>query len=206
MLGGAGERLNKYIENRVIHKLINHIKSIPPVASYHFNSDKNFLSTINVLAKLDSGATKHFLTKNDGNKLEIIKNLQSAQNVLLPDNLIVQLTKDGILPLNNSLRETTCEALIFPNITNSSLIFVGQLCDDKCLVLFTKNNFFVMKQNKIIHHGYHNKLDGLWNFNIPLKHTNQSSLQMNYTIIRDKTQQDLARYFHVCLFSPSIST
>ena len=29
---------------------------------------------------------------------------------------------------------------------------------------------------------------------------------MNYTIIRDKTKQDLARYFHACLFSPSIST
>ena len=29
---------------------------------------------------------------------------------------------------------------------------------------------------------------------------------MNYTIIRDKTQQDLAQYFHACLFPPSIST
>ena len=122
---------------------------------------------------------------------------------------IIQLfnrIKVGILPLSNTLREKTCEVLIFPNITNASLISVSQLCDDNCLVLFIQDKLFVIKQNKVIHHGYHNKIDGLWDLNIPLHPTNKITLNMNCTIIRDKTQQDLARYFHAYLFSPSIST
>ena len=139
-------------------------------------------------------------------KLKFIKQLKSTQNAILPNNTIVQSNKVGILPLNNTLREKTHKALIFPNITNASLISVGQLCDAKCVVLFTKDKFFIIKQNKIIHHGNCNKIDVLWDFNIPLQPTNKISLKMNYTIIHNKTQQDLARYFHACLFSPSTST
>ena len=64
----------------------------------------------------------------------------------------------------------------------------------------------IIIENKIIHEGPRNKIDGLCDFNIPILPYNNTALKLNYTIIRDKIQQDLAQYFHACLFSPSIST
>ena len=52
--------------NKLIYKLINNMASIQPVASFHLNAVKNFDPESNLMAKLDSGATKHFLTEKDG--------------------------------------------------------------------------------------------------------------------------------------------
>ena len=65
-MGGAGEQQNKYIMNKLIYKLINNMASILPVASFHFNVNKNFVHESNFVAKLDSGVTKHFLTEKNG--------------------------------------------------------------------------------------------------------------------------------------------
>ena len=108
-----------------MNKLNTNIASIPPVVSLHRNTNQNFVPLTTVVAKLDPGATKHFLTEQDGNKLKKSKQLTSAQNAILPNNTIVKSTKVSILPLNKSLNEKACEALFFPNITNASLISVG---------------------------------------------------------------------------------
>ena len=94
---------------------------------------------------MDLDTIKHFLSEHDGNELQLIKQLKSAQNAVLPNNTIVQSTRARILPLNKSLQRKTCEALIFHNITNASLISVGNLCDDRYLILFAKEKFFVIK-------------------------------------------------------------
>ena len=52
-----------------MNKLSTNIVSISPVTSFHRNINKNFALSIKVVAKLDSSATKHFLTKQDRKKL-----------------------------------------------------------------------------------------------------------------------------------------
>ena len=49
-----------------------------------------------------------------------------------------------------------------------------------------------------------NKHDGLWDFNQPGLATQRKN--MNYIFSKNKSQSDLARYYHATLFSPSIST
>ena len=89
MLGGAGKRQNKYKIHKLMNKISTNIASMPPVASFHRNSNQNFVPSTTVVAKLDSGATKHFLTEQDGNKLQKSKQLTSPQNAVLPNNTIV---------------------------------------------------------------------------------------------------------------------
>ena len=72
---------------------------------------------------------------------------------------------------------------IFPALTNSSLISIGQLYDDECTVVMNKANIKIIKDNKIILQGSRNKLDGL--YDIPIKRQ---------------------KYYHACLSSPTTRT
>ena len=178
MRGGAGDIQDTNMKYKLIKNLIEHFTSTAPVASHELETNcKNLHTTLT--AKLDSGATKYFLTENDGKKLANIKNLLNGPTASLPNNALVKATKIGIIPLNDKLSKKACEALIFPNITNASLLSVGQLCDDNCLARFSKTRFFVLKNNKIIHQGLQNKTDGLWDFTL---HTQSTQHNINYTI------------------------
>ena len=139
---------------------------------------------------------KHSLTKNDEQKIPTNNNFVNGPTASLPNNTKIQATSMGVLPFHESLSQQAYEALVFPNITNVSLISVGQLCDDNCLVLFTKAKFFIIKNKKLIHDGWRNQTDGLWNFKI---NSQPTQYNINYTIIRDKRKQELAQYYHACL-------
>ena len=147
MMGGAGDIQDKNIKYKLIKNLITHFTSTAPVASYALKSNCKHLQTT-LTAKLDSGATKHFLTEIDGKKLSHVKTLLNGPTASLPNNALVKATKIGNLPSNNILSRKVCEALIFPNITNASSLSVGQLCDDNCLARFSKTRFFVLKKQQ----------------------------------------------------------
>ena len=122
----------------------------------------------------------------------------------LPNNQVVQATHTGYLPIHKEITHKGSEVLIFPHLTNESLISVGQLCDDGCIVFFTKNDFAVLKNNRLLFKGLRNKQDGLWDFNstsLP-----KTPHQVNYIIKKNATQQQLAQYYHATLFSPVVST
>ena len=153
MLGGAGKTLTKNFNLKLIKNLIKCLTSTVPVASNTLNL-ANTTYGEKFVAKLDSRATKHFLTEADGEKLEHTEKLVNGPIANLPNNAIVTATKRGLIPLHNTFKKKTCEALIFPHITNASLISVGQLCDDNCLVLLTKNYFLslkILKSNMKVH-------------------------------------------------------
>ena len=65
---------------------------------------------------------------------------------------------------------------IFPNI-HSSLISIGQLCDDECIVTFDKHKLKVSENKDIIIEGYREPTNGLWRF--PLHHSSQNNKQAN---------------------------
>ena len=48
-----------------------------------------------------------------------------------------------------------------PFLTNSSLLSVGQLCDNDCVAIFTKREMFIRKDGRVILQGKRNFIDGL---------------------------------------------
>jgi hypothetical protein len=63
--------------------------------------------------------------------------------------------------------------MILPNLKSSSLISLGQLCDDDCHIILNKENLTAIKNDKIILKGVRNPTDGLWD--IPVQKTHISS-------------------------------
>ena len=54
------------------------------------------------------------------------------------------------LPLANDLYESAQLGHICDNLKSDPLIWTGQLCDDKCLALFSKHHAHIVKNGKII--------------------------------------------------------
>ena len=89
--------------------------------------------------------------------------------------------------MHKKLSSKSQEALIFPNLTNESLISVGQLCDDNCEVVFDKNKVNVIKNEEIIIQGTRNKSDGLYDLQINQEDQNCEH-KINYIITKDKSK------------------
>ena len=60
----------------------------------------------NVVAKADSGASKHYFTQNDKIALTSIKNVLNGPQVSLPNGTTVQASESGMIPLHSSLSAT----------------------------------------------------------------------------------------------------
>ena len=84
---------------------------------------------------------------------------------------------------------------MFSEITNASLISIGQLCDDGCEAKFTKKSMYVSKNGEKIIEGVCNFTNGLWD--ISLDSLPKASIQKFNAIIRkDKSKSELALYLH----------
>ena len=98
----------------------------------------NNLSIHQNILKADSGATKHFLKQVHAYLLRNLIPLQNGPKALLPNKTVITPSHSGNLPFSKSLSDKATQALIYPGITNSSLLSIGQLCDDDCVAIFTK--------------------------------------------------------------------
>jgi hypothetical protein len=104
------------------------------------------------------------------------------------------------------------KAHVFDRITNSSLISLGQLCDNNCCIaIFTKQKMHVYKNKTCVLSGTDNYIDGLWD--IPLATTSLSLslpptpvFAANAIIRKDMTKTALAQYIYGCCGSPVLST
>ena len=112
----------------------------------------------------------------------------------------------GKLPLHRDLNP---QALVFPDLSSESLLSIGQVCDNNCIVLFDDKSLKVYKndgnirtflqeskQDNLILEETRNKQDGL--YDVPF-----TKSKMNY---KDKSQLELAQYLHGCAWSLAIST
>ena len=152
------------------------------------------------LLKADYGASKHFVRIEDKSTLTNVHEQSDNKCVILPNNERIQITEKGTLPLSQELSTSGKEASVLPNLKNSSLLPIGQLCDDNCNVTLDKEKMLVYKNNKVILKGYRNKLDGLWDVKVPRNITEQ---KINALVRLDGSKMDLANYIHACMFSPS---
>ena len=97
------------------------------------------------------------------------------------------------------------KAHIFPGIKRSSLISIGQLCDDGCTAVLNNKEIGIYKNNTIILRGKRNFTDGLWDITIPTPDSLPTQFA-NVIIRQDKTKFELASYLHGCAFRPVLST
>jgi hypothetical protein len=157
-----------------------------------------------LIAKADSGASSHFFKPEHQH---ILRNLHQAKNpitVCLPNNTTIQSTNTGLLPDPTNLLSTSAtKTNVFPDLQSSSLISLGQLCDDDCQIHLDKNKLTVTKNDNIIYTGTRNFTDGLWDINLTPSSIQQ---QANVIIRKDTTATDLVDYYHACCFSPHKQT
>ena len=134
--------------------------------------------------------------------------------VILPDTSTLTATKQGNLPIQQ-LSSAAKKTAVFDNL-QSSLISLGQLCDDGCTVVLTKKNLIAAKDKKIILQGHRSTSgDGLWD--IPISPPKSSTIRhdrsetpmtpsMNVIIRRKEAKRDLIRDLHGACFSPTKAT
>ena len=144
--------------------------------------------------------------------VKIIKNNKIIiQVAVLPNQNTIQANSVGVLPLHNALSKKAQTTYTFPNLTNESLLSVGQICDDDCEVVFDKTNVKIIKNNNNIMQGRRSPYDKLFDIYLtPAKQVENTKStiyhKMNYIIRKDKSKTDLARYLHACDLSPCLST
>ena len=119
-----------------------------------------------IIAKADSGASKHSFTPRDAQVLTSIETVTNGPRVNLPNGTIVQVTQSGTIPMHSSLTSTATKAHVFPAITSAFLISIGQLCDDGCTIVLDKNTLKIYKNGHTVLHGVRNTTDGLWDINL----------------------------------------
>jgi hypothetical protein len=120
-----------------------------------------------IIAKSDSGASSHYLMTKDQQVLTNLQPTPFGPRVTLPDSTNIQASHSGQLPLHSCLSQCTKKAHILEGITNSSLISIGQLCDDNCIAILDKHQIEVYKDNTCALAGTRNTTNGLWDIPIP---------------------------------------
>ena len=131
----------------------------------------------------------------------------------------MESTHQAQIPLK-TLSSQAKHAEIFPNL-HSSLISIGQLCDNECMVTFDNHKVIVSKNRDIIIEVYWDPTNGLWQ--LPLHHPAQNNKQANtlephlcsHSIpmtpqhpiaYRPASQQYLAIFYHQILCCPTKRT
>ena len=172
---------------------------VQPKPSYASMVTKNLSPLISL--KADTGASGHYIAHSDSGKLENVTATMSPKNVLLPDQRIISSTHDATLPIP-FLSKCAIQASIFPDLSSSSLLSIGQLCDDDCVAVFSKEKMQVLKNDNVVLEGHRNFNDGLWD--VPLTPIPSSAPieSMNAIIRKNQSKAKLASYYHACAFSP----
>ena len=154
-----------------------------------------------IKCKADSGATRHYFRPEDTSALINVAKADGP-TVMLPDQTALQANACGRLPISE-LSTDGNKVHIIPGIKTASLISLGQLCDDNCIVELRKEAMNVTKNDKIILRGTRNHLDGLWDIDL-----NQTQLRQHHCniIVDTKNISDLIAFYHECLFCPTKST
>ena len=107
----------------------------------------------------NSGCTGHYLDY----LTTIVHTREPSENpinVKLPNSSTMASTHQAQIPLK-TLSIQAKHTGIFPKL-QSSLISIGQLCDDVFIVNFDKHKFIVSENKYIIIEGYRDPTNGLW--------------------------------------------
>jgi hypothetical protein len=95
------------------------------------------------------------------------------------------------------------QAHILPGLAQYSLLYVGQMCDSGCAVIFTANEVKVTQVSATILTGTRDKDSGIWR--VPLGNTNPEQSTPTHAannVYEQRSIQDTISYLHSCCFSP----
>jgi hypothetical protein len=141
------------------------------------------------VAKFDSGASKHYFRQQDSHALSSLASIRNGPQVQLPNKQRIQAVSVGHLPLTSTkLTPHATRTHVFTDLTNQSLVSLGQLCDDACVAVLEDHQLNVykkpnpthrgpayyaqtMKKDNLILSGPRNFSDGLWDYHVPLPAT-----------------------------------
>ena len=144
------------------------------------------------------GASKHFLTERDQHLLQNPTPIFNGLTAMLPNRQILNPSITGNLPISK-LSSNATSSYVYPGLTNSSLLYLGQLCDDDCTAVLSKHFMHIYKDNQLLIKGYRNWKDGLWD--IPFPHVSVQSQtktlpqhSSNFIVHKDQTKHSLAQY------------
>ena len=82
------------------------------------------------------------------------------KGVHLPNKDTLSSTTSGFLPLNE-VSPMVKQAYVLPSLTDTSVLSIGQLCNDNCIAIFTKKDILIIKKGQIILTEKRNFNDGL---------------------------------------------
>ena len=168
-----------------------------------------------VICKADSGATRNYFIERDAYVLNDKQLIKNGPKVGLPNGATLEAYLRGNIPFSTLLTTEAMQAHVFKGLTNSSLISIGQLCDDGCIAMFDKKKLHVFKKGNLIITGTRNTYDGLWDISIskndsqrenPHCTTENINPSLNVIIHADQTKTNLAEYLHKRAFSPTLRT
>ena len=150
-----------------LDKLTNKLNDYSiPVAS---NTTNKLLSKTN-LAKLDSGASQHYIILSHKHLLSEITKTYNGSEIQLPNNKKLQVLHKEQINIHKLLPMNAKQAYILPNLTNKSLLSVGQLCNNNCTVEFGKYFCDIKHKNQLILKGTRNFNDGLYGIELEQAH------------------------------------
>ena len=128
----------------------------------------------------DSGCTGHYLYA----LTTIVHTRDPSENpinVKSPNSSKMASTHQPYIPLK-FLSTQAKHAEIFPNL-HSSLISIGQLCDDKCIVTFDNHKVKISKNKDIIIERYRDPKNILWRFPVCSVHFHLNALLMTIKLL-----------------------
>ena len=129
-----------------------------------------------IIAKGDSGASNHYFQTEDKRVLSDIKPA-TGPDVHQPDSTVLITEATGIIPIDETLSSKVTKVMVLPQLKSASLISMGKLCDDDCLVVLSKKKLAVVKNNKIVLRGTRNKNDDLWDIPIYKKNITEANFK-----------------------------
>jgi hypothetical protein len=125
-------------------------------------------------------------------------------HVNMPSGTTTQLYHTSELLLS-ALTPEERRARIFPGLVHNSLIFVGQLCDTRCDVIFTRYKVEVNKDKTLVMSGIRDQQSRLWR--VDLKEAPKSNNKNACKHAHETSNlKELINYLHATAFIPVKST
>jgi hypothetical protein len=116
-------------------------------------------TTNNTMAIVDTGASGHYIRPHDPHTTN--GNTQTTITVGLPNGDTLQSNDTGCaLDIPQSPQEAR-QAHLLPDLTHSSLVSIGKLCDAGCEATFDKNKVVVSKDKTTVLTGTRDTRTGL---------------------------------------------
>ena len=154
---------------------------------------------------LDRGAYSHYREQTSEPYCSDVSDPLTPNQVQNANGEDMQAVKQVKFQLSEKITGKAQQEYTHNDLKTGTLFSVRQVADENFISIFSKNHANVFKNGKVIIKGRQNLINGL--YNTPLARTAELSIsssnqQQSLGLIQNPyTRQELAGYFHACMFS-----